>query len=198
MCQSIPCHKIGDLRGLDIASCYILLLQIGKWLLANDIRASFHFIKSNKLFIGGLVSDLALGTICVMCLAIIRPMVMDVENVVLLLGFFFFFFVGMIILFTERTKLPNLVNICEWERRSWKQCVFGVGFQSVQVRSPPFALTCTPTQSIQSCWCWYDDGPIISSIMDSIWCCELDNFSFIWKPPIICEMPNWQILTFKL
>lgn len=32
--------------------------------------------------------------------------------------FFFFFFLGMIILFTERTKLPNLVNICEWERRS--------------------------------------------------------------------------------
>lgn len=91
MCQSIPCHKIGDLRGLDIASCFILLLQIGKWLLANDIRASFHFIKSNKLFIGGLVSDLALGTICVMCLTIIRPMVMDVEYVVLLLGIFFFF-----------------------------------------------------------------------------------------------------------
>lgn len=37
----------------------------------------------------GFDSDLALGTICVMCLTIIRPMVMDVENVVLLLGFFF-------------------------------------------------------------------------------------------------------------
>lgn len=63
--------------------------------MANDIRASLHFIKSNKLFIErggggcGFDSDLALGTICVMCLTIIRPMVMDVENVVLLLGFFF-------------------------------------------------------------------------------------------------------------
>lgn len=110
MCQSIPCHKIGDLRGLDIASCFILLLQIGKWLLANDIRASFHFIKSNKLFIGGLVRDLALGTICVMCLTIIRPMVMDVENVVLLLGFFFFFF--------------RHDYIVHWENKTPKSCQY--------------------------------------------------------------------------